>query len=157
MDRLDAVRAPFLGVVLNGVNMDNPEYAYYRYYYGSDSAVVSDSSEVRVATPAAPPPAQKEADRKDAKWEDLETKWENLGPGTVPQAFFERMIAELYQAAGPMAPLILRDQIAAMGESKAAFPKNRLNELFELVSQEILDERLRNKFYQKMRDNFTAA
>jgi capsular exopolysaccharide synthesis family protein len=155
MERLDAVRAPFLGVVLNGVNLDNPEYAYYRYYYGSDSAVMGDS-EVKVATPA-PAPARKEADRKDAKWEDLETKWENLGPGTVPQAFFERMIAELYQAAGPMAPLILRDQIAAMGESKAAFPKNRLNELFALVSQEILDERLRNKFYQKMRDNFSAA
>jgi capsular exopolysaccharide synthesis family protein len=155
MDRLDAVRAPFLGVVLNGVNLDNPEYAYYRYYYGSDSAVMGDS-EIKVATPA-PATAQKEADRRDAKWEDLETKWENLGPGTVPQAFFDRIIAELYQAAGPMAPLILRDQIAAMGESKAAFPKNRLNELFALVSQEILDERLRNKFYQKMRDNFTAA
>lgn len=148
MERLDAVRAPFLGVVLNGVDLDNPEYAYYRYYYGSDSPVVGDS-EVRVAPPA-PASAQVDLGSKDIRWEDL-------GPGTVPPAFFERMVAELYQAAGPMAPLILRDQIAALGESKAAFPKSRLKELLDLVSQEILDERLRNKFCQKMSDSFTAV
>jgi len=49
-----------------------------------------------------------------------------------------------------MAPLIIRDHIARLGESRAAFPKNRLKELFERVSQEILDERLRNDFYRSM-------
>jgi polysaccharide biosynthesis transport protein len=32
MERLDAVRAPFLGVILNGVNLDNPSYSYHRTY-----------------------------------------------------------------------------------------------------------------------------
>jgi hypothetical protein len=148
MDRLDSVRASFLGVILNGVNLDNPEYAYYRTYYGSGYGVMGESGG-RVET-RAEAPAEVEFDKKDIGG------WEDLGHGTVPQAFFDRIVAELYQAAGPMAPLIVRDQIAAMGESKAAFPKHRLNELFELVSREILDERLRNSFCRKMRDSFTS-
>ncbi len=41
MERLDTIRAPFLGVILNGVNLDNPSYSYYRtysnyYYQGSN-------------------------------------------------------------------------------------------------------------------------
>jgi hypothetical protein len=60
------------------------------------------------------------------------------------------MISKLSEAAGPMAPLIIRDHIARLGESRAAFPKNRLKELFERVSQEILDERHRKEFYRSM-------
>ena len=36
LDRLDAIRAPVLGVVLNGIDLANPDYAYYHHYYGSD-------------------------------------------------------------------------------------------------------------------------
>jgi capsular exopolysaccharide synthesis family protein len=32
VERLDMVRARFLGVILNGVNLDNPDYSYYRTY-----------------------------------------------------------------------------------------------------------------------------
>jgi polysaccharide biosynthesis transport protein len=32
MARLDTIRAPLLGVILNGVNLDNPSYSYYRTY-----------------------------------------------------------------------------------------------------------------------------
>jgi polysaccharide biosynthesis transport protein len=32
MERLDTIRAPFLGVILNGVSLDNPNYSYYRTY-----------------------------------------------------------------------------------------------------------------------------
>lgn len=146
MDRLDAVRAPFLGVVLNGVDLDNPEYAYYRYYYSSDYGVSGESEHGSSPVLA---PAREESVKTEIRREDL-------GPGNVPQDFFDRMIAELSQAAGPMAPLIVRDQIAALGESKSAFPKSRLNELCERVGREILDERLRNHFSRNMQRDLTS-
>src|SRR5262249_55211569 len=52
-ERFDAIRAPILGVILNGVNIQDPDYAYYRKYYGSDygTAVVEKGNgrEVNVA------------------------------------------------------------------------------------------------------------
>jgi capsular exopolysaccharide synthesis family protein len=141
MERLDAVRAPFLGVILNGIDLGNPEYAYYRYYYGSDYAVVKPENG---AGSLATVPDPEELDEHGFQLGEL-------GSGTVPQDFFERMTSKLSESAGPMAPLILRDHIALLGESRAAFPKKRLKELFELVSKEILDERLRNDFCRSMR------
>ncbi len=145
MERLDTIQAPFLGVILNGVELGNPEYAYYRNYYGSDYASAEEPANggtESLATASAEP-----------NLEETETSQEVLGSGTVPQDFFDRMIAKLSEAAGPMAPLILRDHIALLGESRAAFPKNRLKELFERVRQEIRDEGLRNAFYRSMQED----
>src|SRR5215813_12065347 len=148
MERLDTIRAPLLGVILNGVDLGNPEYAYYRNYYGSDygsaGAPENGGAESLVAAPAR------------AKLDETETWLEGLGSGTVPQDFFDRMISKLSEAAGPMAPLIIRDHIARLGESRAAFPKNRVQELFERVSQEIVNERLRNDFYRSMQGDLRA-
>jgi succinoglycan biosynthesis transport protein ExoP len=146
MERLDAVRAPFLGVVLNSVNLGNPEYAYYRYYYGSDYGDVG-QPENSAGSIAAP-------DRQGLSEGDL--GFEELGPGTVPQDFFDRMISELSEAAGPMAPLILRDHIALLGESRSAFPKRRLKELLDRVSKEIFDERIRGDFRRRIGRNLSA-
>ncbi len=38
IERLDGVRANFLGVVLNGIDLGNPDYSYYKNYYGSHYA-----------------------------------------------------------------------------------------------------------------------
>jgi capsular exopolysaccharide synthesis family protein len=141
MERLDAVRAPFLGAILNSINLDNPEYAYYRCYYGSKYGVVREPSNGAASVVAA---AAKE------ELHDDELRVEEVEPGIVSQDFFDRMISKLSEAAGPMAPLIIRDHIALLGESRAAFPKNRLKELFETVSQEIINEGLRNDFYRSM-------
>jgi capsular exopolysaccharide synthesis family protein len=147
MERLDAVRAPFLGVVLNSVNLGNPEYAYYRYYYGSDYADVGqpENGAGSVATAHA-----------QEKLDDNQLWLQELGPGTVPQDFFDRMIAELSEAAGPMAPLIVRDHIALLGESRSAFPKRRLKELLDRVSKEIFDERIRGDFRRRIGRNLSA-
>jgi polysaccharide biosynthesis transport protein len=147
MERLDAIRAPFLGVILNGVDLGNPEYAYYRCYYGSDyaSAGAPENGDGKLA--AAP--------AQEALADD-QFRLEDLGSGTVPQDFFDEMISKLSEAAGPMAPLIIRYQIALLGESRAAFPKNRLKELFEGVGQEILNEELRAKFYRSMQGDLRA-
>ena len=48
-ERLEAVRAPLVGVILNAVNLRNPNYAYYRSYYKSYPTTA-----VRPATSASP-------------------------------------------------------------------------------------------------------
>jgi hypothetical protein len=53
-------------------------------------------------------------------------------------------------AMGPMAHLVLRDQISALGESRDAFPQIKLRELIDLVSQEILNETMRVRFQDMM-------
>ena len=147
VERLDVVRAPILGVILNGIDVRNPSYAYYRHYYGSNY----DEPEVRQAkngdeaimqTSFVDMP-EETGDRSDAEiWP------EDLGPGNVPKEFFDRMTSQLFEAAGPMAPLIIRDQIALLGESLESFPKSRLMELIELISTEILNQQLKRSFRQ---------
>lgn len=146
MERLDAVRAPFMGVILNGIDLRNPEYTYYRRYYGSDYAAVKPENGDGSLAPT----------RAQEELEDNELRFEEPGRGIVPQDFFDHMIYRLSEAAGPMAPLIVRDHIARLGASRAAFPRNRLEELLELVSQEIVSEQLRSDFCRRMRGDLRA-
>src|SRR5262249_7541256 len=39
-EKFDAIRAPILGVILNGINVEDPDYRYYRHYYGSDYGTI---------------------------------------------------------------------------------------------------------------------
>ena len=68
----------------------------------------------------------------------------------MSSAVFVRMNSALTEAMGPMASLVIRDQVSALGESLVAFPKSRLAELVELTSQEILEKSLRMRFQQTM-------
>ncbi|MGH7773379.1 MAG: hypothetical protein ACREQA_14235, partial [Candidatus Binatia bacterium] len=69
---------------------------------------------------------------------------------TIPPGFFDRLILALTEAMGPMASLVVRDQIAGLGESMHAFPRGRLKELVEMLSQEIFDETLKIRFRRQM-------
>jgi general secretion pathway protein A len=69
---------------------------------------------------------------------------------TVSQQFFEYMTRIATAAMGPMAHLVLRDQISALGESRDAFPQLKLSELIELVGREILNETMRARFQNMM-------
>jgi Domain of unknown function (DUF4388) len=68
----------------------------------------------------------------------------------VPPALFDRLTSILTEVMGPMAPLVLRDQIENFGESQDRFPESKLDELIGLVSKEISDGKLRNKFEESM-------
>jgi hypothetical protein len=68
----------------------------------------------------------------------------------VPPALFDRLTTVLTEVIGPMAPLVLRDQVDALGESQASFPESKLDELIGLVSKEISDAKSRNKFEESM-------
>jgi hypothetical protein len=68
----------------------------------------------------------------------------------VPPALFDRLATVLTEVIGPMAPLVLRDQVDALGESQGSFPESKLDELIGLVSKEISDAKSRNKFEESM-------
>jgi hypothetical protein len=71
-------------------------------------------------------------------------------PDTVSGQFFDYMTRIATAAMGPMAHLVLRDQISALGESRDAFPQVKLRDLIELVSREILNETMRARFQDLM-------
>jgi capsular exopolysaccharide synthesis family protein len=72
------------------------------------------------------------------------------GTDAVPQEFMNRLVEILMEAIGPMAPLVVRDHITLLGESRDAFPKSRVDELVQSIAPEILHGNLRSKFQTKM-------
>jgi hypothetical protein len=56
------------------------------------------------------------------------------------------VVTLLTETMGPMASLVVRDQIEALGETQDRFPESKLDDLIESVSKEITDNKLRSKF-----------
>ncbi len=100
-------------------------------------------------------PAFSEAHR--AGPEKIEPAPIQSAPDTLPRQFFDHLISELTEAMGPMASLVVRDQVAALGESMEGFAKIRLNEFLNAVSQEFLDEKRRREFQQRMAETAEMA
>jgi capsular exopolysaccharide synthesis family protein len=203
LERLDAIRAPILGVVLNGVDLANPEYAYYRHYYGSDygsggepkngaerivdaaghEELPEDEPRIEEFTPGTV--TSKLADIADhmaslfkkadesLKEHIQQGKQEQekpfsyrdrsegeisgeLGLENVPREFFDHMTLNFSEAVGPMGPLIVARIVRLLGESRESFPRNRLMELLERVDKEIPDDTLRKHFKQSMQEQLKA-
>jgi hypothetical protein len=70
----------------------------------------------------------------------------------MPEKFFVRMTVALGHLLGPRAAVIIRGHVAALGESVEQFPKSRVAELVEIVSQEITDENLKMGFREILAD-----
>ncbi len=68
----------------------------------------------------------------------------------VPAALLNRVSDILTEVIGPMAPLVLRDQIEALGESPDSLPEEKLDDLISLIGKEIDDGLLKNKFEASM-------
>ena len=68
----------------------------------------------------------------------------------VPSSFLNALAAALTDAMGPMAKIVLRDQIKTLGESPERFPHAKVQMLLESVAGEILDERMRAQFRSQM-------
>jgi hypothetical protein len=68
----------------------------------------------------------------------------------VTAKILDSLVGALTEAMGPMAPFVVRDQAAALGERLEAFPQSRLAELVESASREILEESLRLRFQRTM-------
>jgi len=148
IERLDAVRAPILGAVLNSIDLNNADYAYYRHYYGSNYGVSGDDNNGNGNNGVGSHPITDTATAP--QFSETELGSTELGSGTISRQFIDKMTAKLAQALGPMAVIIVPEQAALLGESLDKFPKNRLKELFERVGQEILNNNLRRSFETAM-------
>jgi len=69
---------------------------------------------------------------------------------TVDGAFFDGLTKELARMMGPLASIIVEDEIAAMGESRDTFPRDKLADLVERVSEAIKDNTKRIHFQRLM-------
>jgi capsular exopolysaccharide synthesis family protein len=159
IERLGVVQARILGVVLNGVDIRNPEYAYYQSYSAYADLHETDSTQDNGHAkdngyPADNGHVQYDGHSQEPGNRPVEIKGENhlseVGSGQVPRVFFDHMVLHLTKAAGPLAAVILDSQIGHLGETREAFPKERLNELFERVCREILNEKLKEDFLESM-------
>src|SRR5262245_50218803 len=74
----------------------------------------------------------------------------NLPSTAVPASFLNALAAALTDAMGPMAKIVLREQIKSLGESYESFPRAKVEMLLELVSREILNEGIRGCFWHQM-------
>jgi hypothetical protein len=68
----------------------------------------------------------------------------------VSPALLKRLTIILTEVMGPMAPLVLRDQIEALGELPESFPESKLDELIMLIGSEISDGKVKTKFEEAM-------
>jgi hypothetical protein len=68
----------------------------------------------------------------------------------VSPALLNRVTGILTEVIGPMAPLVLKDQIEALGESPDSMPESKLDDLIAMIGREIGDGKLKNKFEQSV-------
>jgi predicted regulator of Ras-like GTPase activity (Roadblock/LC7/MglB family) len=101
------------------------------------------------AQPAARPLPQIEPEKRQIDEERAPT---SVVPTLeiVDSRFFDQLIRELARVIGPAASLIIEEEISALKETQATFPKARAAELVERVSLGIRDETKRVKFQQAM-------
>jgi polysaccharide biosynthesis transport protein len=170
VERLDSIHATLLGVILNGVDIRNPDYVDYRSYYPTYYAAMQEE-------------LQKNPQRPDDRWafssvnddevlgnvEDLDHVMEELGfkkhgsgrsshagngmnghSGIVPRRLMDRMVSQLSETLGPKAASAVNGRVASLGESMDAFPKARIWELTQLVSQEIPERQTKVRFLRAM-------
>jgi polysaccharide biosynthesis transport protein len=173
VERLDMVRARLLGVILNAVNLQDPHYSYFRSYNqyytyrpageenGSDAngngpshvsnAYGNGNGDIRHNGAAHAPGAGKSisgskivlngGDFEAIPTEDLSNL--SQAEAVVSQPTLSRVVEALTQSIGPLAPKIVQEHIASLGESRYAFPENRINDLLQSLKAAITDDQLR--------------
>jgi coenzyme F420-reducing hydrogenase delta subunit len=65
---------------------------------------------------------------------------------TMNEDFFLLIETELKKAIGPIAPIIVDDMIAEFGESRDAFPEDRVQAFVKAIGQEIVEDAKRDEF-----------
>jgi capsular exopolysaccharide synthesis family protein len=172
MARLNSIRAPVLGVVLNRVDLRDPDYMQYRYYYGSSNSsewrpemrsesVIETSDhdpldESRINSKTHRSVESKTDVLAEAIYDNRRFGLKEVSSEVVPKDFFDYVTCNLLEVAGPMAPVIVSDCIERFGYFKETFPKIRIKELIEVVSNEIPNETLRSNFKAKMLQTWYA-
>jgi hypothetical protein len=68
----------------------------------------------------------------------------------ISQAFLDILTSALIEAMGPMAPMVIRDQLNTLRNSSATLTNGSIEGLVQSVSSEILDDVLRASFQKKI-------
>ena len=68
----------------------------------------------------------------------------------LDQRFMDDLSAELSNAMGPIADVVIEDEIVDMGESLERFPAHRAAELVDVLARQILREERKVVFQQAM-------
>lgn len=71
---------------------------------------------------------------------------------TVPESVLVSIRDALIDVMGPMGKIVLSEQVKCLGASMDRFPRDRILNLIDSVSQEIFDESMRNRFRRGMSD-----
>jgi capsular exopolysaccharide synthesis family protein len=177
VERLDSINAPLLGVILNGVDIRNPDYVDYRSYYPTYYASMQQEFQDNGQRPNETWGGNATDDAFD-NVDDLDRLMKDLGfqprredgngssrltensseatRGVVPRQFFNRVTTQLGESLGPMAFSTVADQVAALRESIDAFPKARMWELTQLLSERISDGPPRARFLRAIADEIRS-
>ncbi|MDZ7844440.1 MAG: DUF4388 domain-containing protein [Anaerolineales bacterium] len=73
------------------------------------------------------------------------------------ESFFERLQSEFTEIMGPLAPVIIEDEISMLGETRKNFPRRKAAELVERISLEIQNEEQRTRFQGTMLNELNAS
>ena len=174
VERLDSINATLLGVILNGVDIRNPDYVDYRSYYPTYYASMQEELQNK-ARPVEDWASRAKDDDLISDVDELDRVMDDLGfhrgkgdgaahegngsktvRGVVPHPFFDRMAARLSEAVGPTASATVANQVAALRESMDAFPMSRIWELAQRVSHEIVDGPRKERFLRAMSQEIRA-
>jgi general secretion pathway protein A len=112
----------------------------------TEAGQISHSSQSGKANTAANPTRH----FRNERYEPLEAADSAAEDRRVAPQFFDFMARAATEGIGPMAKLIVCDQISDLGESRDSFPQKKLAELIERVSREIFNETMRGRFQQTM-------
>ena len=175
VERLDSINATLLGVILNGVDIRNPDYVDYRSYYPTYYASMQEELQNSKARPVEDWASRAKDDDLISDVDELDRVMDDLGfhrgkgdgaahegngsktvRGVVPHPFFDRMAARLSEAVGPTASATVANQVAALRESMDAFPMSRIWELAQRVSHEIVDGPRKERFLRAMSQEIRA-
>jgi general secretion pathway protein A len=66
----------------------------------------------------------------------------------LPRQVFDELGLIFTEAMGPMGSIVLKDRAASLGESLDRFPEDKVNQLIQLLSDEILNPGMRQIFQQ---------
>jgi type II secretory pathway predicted ATPase ExeA len=82
--------------------------------------------------------------------EIVQQKTVDLVGSGVPNKVFETIVESLTDSMGPMASVILQEHIHKINGTPKSFPKEKLNHLIEVLSEEIFDSGFREQFRNRM-------
>jgi hypothetical protein len=161
VERLESIQATILGVILNGVDIRSPDYVDYRTYYPTyyasmmeefqqDRQYGDDGSGIRRNHDDVVLGDLPDLDRLMTEL-GYQQRWDGNGVnaadgGVASPELFERLANALSGSLGSKSFPTVAEEVEALNESMGAFPKTRIWDLTQRLSNRISDRPSRERF-----------